>query len=88
LWEEQVRAAAVDVRAVGQVLLDHRGALDVPAGTPRAQRALPRGLAGLRGLPKREVERALLETRLALLRLAHLLGALARELAVLREALD
>src|SRR5918997_32597 len=86
--EEQVRAATVDVRPVGQVLLDHRRALDVPARTPTSPRALPRGLAGLRGLPEREVERALLETGLALLRLAHLLGALVRELAVLREAFD
>src|SRR5918998_3647350 len=86
--EEQVRAATVDVRPVGQVLLDHRRALDVPARTPRSPRALPRGLAGLRGLPEREVERALLETRLALLCLAHLLGALVRELAIVWEALD
>src|SRR5205823_2446824 len=33
---------------------------DVPAGTPSTPWGVPRGLAGLRGLPQREVERKLL----------------------------
>src|SRR5829696_7692878 len=53
--EAQVRAAAVDVRSVRQVLLDHCRALDVPARPSRSPWALPGGLAGLGGLPEREV---------------------------------
>src|SRR3954454_6854778 len=43
VWEAQVRTTAVDVRPVRQMLLDHRRALDVPAGTARSPRALPGG---------------------------------------------
>src|SRR3712207_2572763 len=53
--ETQIRAAAMDVRSVWQMLLDHRRALDVPARPSRSPRALPGGLAGLGGLPEREV---------------------------------
>ena len=90
----EVRAAAVDVGAAGQVLADHRRALQVPAGTPRSPRALPRGLAGLRGFPQGEVQRAALglchaglDTTGQSLRLAHLVGALLAESPVLRVAL-
>jgi hypothetical protein len=51
----------VDVEGLAQVLLAHRRALDVPARTPAAPRCVPRGLAGLLGLPEREVERLALE---------------------------
>src|SRR5215213_9112983 len=84
--EAYVRAAAVDVSTTGQVLAHHRGALDVPARPSGAPGALPGRLAGLGGLPQREVERAPLEARLAFLRLAHLLGTLVAEGAVRREA--
>src|SRR5215210_3388176 len=80
--EAQVRAAAVDVRPIRQMLLDHRRALDVPAGTTRSPRALPGGLAGLGSLPEREVQRALLIVCRAFLGLAHLFGALPAQAAV------
>ena len=38
----------------------HRGALDVPARPTATPRRIPRGLAGLRGLPEHEVERVTL----------------------------
>src|SRR5919202_6769876 len=86
--EAYVRAPAVDVRPIGQVLAHHRRALDVPPWAALSPRALPGGLAGLGGLPQREVQRAPLEAGLALLRLAHLLGTLVAQRPVIREALD
>src|SRR5918993_2196824 len=85
--EAYIRAPAVDVGPLRQVLANHRGALDVPAGPSGTPGALPGRLARLGGLPQREVERALLEARLALLRLAHLIGALVAQGAVARKAL-
>ena len=85
--EDEVAAAAVDVDGLAEVFRGHGAALDVPAGASLAPRALPERLAGLRGLPEREVERALL----ALVDLdaragVELFEALLRELAVLGEA--
>ena len=54
--EHQVGSAAVDVEGQAQVLARHGRTLDVPAGTALAPRAFPRRLAGLGGLPQREVE--------------------------------
>src|SRR3954454_5143887 len=72
----------MDIRPVGQVLLDHRRALDVPAGTSWSPRALPGGLTGLGGLPQREVQRTLLVAGRAFLGLAHLVGTLPAEATV------
>ena len=47
----------MDVKGLAQVFHAHGAALDVPAGTPLAPGALPEGLAGLPGLPQREVHR-------------------------------
>ena len=63
--EEQVDAAGVQVDRVTEVRLDHRAALDVPAGTAlgRALRAGPLDVAvllGLVGLPEREVAHVVL----------------------------
>src|SRR5918997_2198724 len=81
-----VCSAAVDVGPFGQVLVHHRGALDVPTWAPGSPRALPGGLAWFGGLPQREVQRAPLESGPALLRLAHLVGTLVAQGAVGREA--
>ena len=51
MGELQVGAAAVDVDGHAQIAVHHGGALGVPAGTARAPRRVPRGLAGLCGLP-------------------------------------
>src|SRR5215217_1167217 len=82
----QVRAAAVDVRSVRQVLLDHRRALDVPAGPSRPPRTRPGGLAGLGGLPEREVSGAPLVAGLGPLGLAHLFWTLLAQGSVFRVA--
>lgn len=60
VWEDEVAAAAVDVDGLAEVFRRHGAALDVPAGAALAPRALPERLAWFRGLPEREVERALL----------------------------
>src|SRR5207249_10981433 len=77
----------VDVEARPEELLGHRRAFDVPAGTAAAPRRLPpRVLPLFVRLPEREVARISLE-RIRFL-LFHLVGALARQAAVLRKALD
>ena len=53
--EDEVHAAAVDVKRLAEVLHAHGRALDVPAGTAHAPRALPRRLAGLLRLPEGKV---------------------------------
>ncbi len=55
--EEEIEPAAVKVEGLSQELAAHGRALDVPAGATLAPRAVPRGLAGLGGLPQRKVER-------------------------------
>ena len=54
--EDQVVTPAVDVEAVAQQVERHGHALDVPAGSSRSPRRVPRGLAGLGCLPEGEVE--------------------------------
>ena len=89
MGEDEVAAAAVDVEGEPQVLVAHRGALDVPAGAAVAPRALPAGLAGLGGLPQGEVERVALAVLEALavcpqlpVAALHLVDVAAGELAV------
>ena len=56
--EAQVEPAAVDVEGLAEVPLRHRRALEVPARPAAAERGVPGGrlrLAGLGGLPQREV---------------------------------
>src|SRR4029077_15211412 len=84
--EDQVGAAAVDVERLAEIAVRHRRALDVPAGAARAPRAGPRRLARLWGLPRREVERALLlVVHLDAGAGLEVVDALARQLAVARE---
>ena len=59
--EDQVLAARVDVDRLAEVLVDHRGALDVPARTSGAPRRLPARLARLCALPDRKVHRIFLD---------------------------
>ena len=58
--EDQVAAAALHVEGGAEVVEGDRGALDVPAGTPRAPRAVPGGLTRSLGAPQQAVERVLL----------------------------
>src|SRR5439155_18495521 len=51
----QVFAASVQIERCAEIFHGHRGALDVPSGPARSPRTLPGGLAGLRGLPEREI---------------------------------
>src|SRR5262249_10851478 len=81
--EDQVLAAAMDVERLAEVFHGHRRALDVPARPPRTPRALPRGLARLRALPQREVQRIPLRLAgLDAVALAQLVDAPARQLPV------
>ena len=86
--EAQVDAAAVDVERGAEVLLRHRGALDVPAGTARAPRRRPGGGGRLGlllpALPEREVARVALAARVGVAGRLHVVDLLVRELAVLR----
>ena len=61
--EGQVRAAAVNVDARSQMLADHGGALDVPAGAASAPRAVPARQLRARGLPEHEILGVLLVGR-------------------------
>src|SRR5688572_5440773 len=80
--EDEVAAPAVHVERLPEVACGHGGALDVPAGSPVAPRAGPRGLARLGALPEREVVAVLL-AGIDLLAGLHVLEPAMRELAVL-----
>ena len=90
--EAQVDAAAVDVERGAEVLLCHRGALDVPAGTARTPRRRPGGGRRLGlllpALPQREVARVALAARVGVPGGLHVVDLLVRELAVLRPGAD
>ena len=59
--EDQINAARVDVERLAQIFHGHRGALDVPAGTPAPELRVPRGLVRrLRPFPESEIARVLL----------------------------
>src|SRR6266566_173725 len=58
--ENQVFAAGVQVKTRPEFLHRHHRAFDVPAGTTRPDRCLPRGFAGLWSLPESEVAGAVL----------------------------
>ena len=80
--EDQVLSAAVDVDGLAQVLVDHRGALDVPARTALAPAGRPARLTRLGSLPEHKVQRVLLvlahaDARAALQLLQRLVGELA-----------
>ena len=57
--EDQVAAAAMEIKGFAQILQRHRRTFDVPSGPSFAPRTFPRRLARLRGLPKREIHRIL-----------------------------
>ena len=86
--EDQILAARVDVDRLAEVLVDHRGALDVPARTSGAPRRLPARLARLCALPDRKVHRIFLDLADAdaCARL-QLIQRLVRQLAVFGELL-
>ena len=85
--EAEVVAAAVDLEGRAEVLLGHRGALDVPAGPPRPPRRVPgRVLVRLLTLPERKVALVLLQR--ALLLRDHLLELRAGQPPVVGEAGD
>ena len=87
--EDEVLPAAVDVDTLTEVAQGHRGALDVPAGASASPRALPRRLAGLGGLPEREVHGVLLlHARLDARPCPHRVQRAVAELAVLLVAAD
>src|SRR2546423_5286883 len=87
--EDQIGAAAVDVKALAQVAYGHHRALDVPARPPGTPWAWPRGLAWLGSLPQREIARiALALVHLDARTSEQFVEILAREPAVRREAAD
>ena len=53
--EDQVDAAGVDIERFAEVLDGHHGALDVPAGTARADGGVPERLAFLGRFPEGEI---------------------------------
>ena len=53
--EDQIHAAAVNIKGLAQIFHAHRRALDMPAGATHAPGALPCGLAGLLTLPERKI---------------------------------
>src|SRR5262245_58301266 len=58
--KDEILAAAVQIERGPAVLHAHRRALDVPARAAGAPGARPGGLARLRRLPQREIERVVL----------------------------
>src|SRR5258708_17418437 len=58
--KNQVFATGVQVKTRPEFLHRHHRAFDMPAGTPLADRCLPRGFARLRSLPEGEVAGAVL----------------------------
>src|SRR5438128_10428786 len=87
--EDQVLAASVQVEGRAEIFHGHRGALDVPPGPAPSPRAVPGGLAGLRGFPEREIT----GVALALVHLdagarQQLVEVLARQPPAWREAAD
>ena len=58
--EEQILAAAVDIKGFAQIGGAHGGAFDMPTGTAHAPGAFPSGFAGLLRLPESEVQRIFL----------------------------
>src|SRR5687768_3644998 len=88
--EDQVDAARVDVERGTEVGHAHGRALDVPAGSPGADRGVPRRLTRLRSLPEREVADVSLAVlvRLDALADAELLGIEPGEPAVRRPRVD
>ncbi|OQB90409.1 MAG: hypothetical protein BWX83_00853 [Candidatus Cloacimonetes bacterium ADurb.Bin117] len=57
MGENEVGAATVDVEGFAQILLAHHHAFGVPAWPSFAPGAVPDGLSGFSGLPKREIGR-------------------------------
>ena len=83
----QVVSTAVDLELRTEVLLRHRGALDVPTRSTLSPRRAPREvLTGLLRLPEREV--TLIGLQLARFLGDHLVELRAREPAVVREGAD
>ena len=88
--KDEVDPARVDVERGAEVGHAHRGALDVPAGTTRADRRVPRRLAGLGALPQGEVPHVVLAVLVGLHALAdaHRVGVEPGEPAVRRPGRD
>ena len=58
--ENQVAAAAMEVKGFSQILHAHGRAFNMPAGTTRTPRALPSRLARFSGFPQRKIHRIML----------------------------
>ena len=58
--ENQVTAAAMEIELLTEVFERHRAALDMPAWTSFAPRAIPGRLAWFRGLPESKIHRMML----------------------------
>ena len=88
--KRQVNAARVDIQRFAKIFHGHRGALDVPAGTPRADGRFPEMLAGLGRLPQREIARVFLVVAIVIHARSRLYAGQVDlgELAVVREFRD
>ena len=88
--KDQIDAAGMDVERCAEVLNGHHGALDVPAGTARADFGIPRGFAGFWRFPEGEVAGVVLLVFVNVDARArnHLGEIVVRELAVGREGAD
>src|SRR6266699_623401 len=51
MWKRQVDSAGVNIPRLTEILHGHRGALNVPAGAPRADRCLPEMFSWFRRFP-------------------------------------
>lgn len=58
--ENQIRAAAMEIKGLAQVMDGHGGAFDMPARTSLAPGAFPERFTGLSSLPQREIAGVLL----------------------------
>src|SRR5437879_13682063 len=59
----QVDSAGVNIQCLAEIFHGHGGTLNVPAGSPRAERGLPEMLSGFRRFPQRKLPRTLLLDR-------------------------
>src|SRR5216110_1911444 len=59
VWKCQVDPASMDIQSLAEIFHGHRGTLDVPSGTPAADRGLPEVLSRFRRFPQRKIPRAL-----------------------------
>src|SRR5206468_9064718 len=66
VWKCQVDPASMDIQSLAEIFHGHRGTLDVPSGTPAADRGLPEVLSRFRRFPQRKIPRALFFVTIAI----------------------